>query len=208
MSATAGAWRLIRLALRRDRVQLPIWIVGSAALLAAGAAAVRDEFPTDAERAAALRGAGGIPAVLLMRGVPVGSDLGALVNFRNFAFMLVLAALMSTFAVVRHTRQNEETGRAEMVQATSVGRQAMLTAALAVTFGANLVLGVALAGTLVAADLPVGGAVAFGAACAATGMAFAGVAAVSAQLFQSARAANAFAAASIAVAFFIRGVGD
>ncbi|HEX2773863.1 MAG TPA: anibiotic ABC transporter, partial [Micromonosporaceae bacterium] len=57
-------------------------------------------------------------------------------------------------------------------------------------------------------DLPVGGAVAFGAACAVTGMAFAGVAAVSAQLFQSARAANAFAAASVAVAFFIRGVGD
>lgn len=208
MNANKGAWRLIRLALRRDRVQLPIWIVGSALLLAAGAAAVRDEFPTEAERVTALRGAGGSPAVLLMRGVPVGSDLGALVNFRNFAFMLVLAALMSTFAVVRHTRQNEETGRAEMIRATRVGRQAMLTAALAVVLGANLVLGLALTGTLVAADLPTSGAVAFGAACAATGMAFGGIAAIAAQLFQSARAANAFAAATVAVAFFIRGAGD
>ncbi|HEU4426709.1 MAG TPA: anibiotic ABC transporter [Pilimelia sp.] len=208
MSAYAGTGRLIRLAARRDRVQLPIWIVGSAVLLAAGAAAVVDEFPTAVERSTALQGAGGSPAVLLMRGIPVGTETGAFVNFRNFAFMLVLAALMSTFAVVRHTRQNEETGRAEMIGAGSVGRHAGLTAALAVVLGANLVLGAVLTATLLAADLPADGAVAFGAACAATGMAFAGIAAVGAQLFQSARTANAFAATAVGVAFLIRGVGD
>jgi ABC-2 type transport system permease protein len=208
MSSVAGTGQLIRLAVRRDRVPLPIWIVGSAVVLAAGAAAVAKEFPTEAGRAEALRGAGDSAAVLLMRGVPVGTGLGALVNFRNFAFMMVLAALMSTFAVVRHTRQNEESGRTELIGAGGVGRHAGLTAALAVTIGADVVLGAVLTGTLLAAGLPAGGALAFGAACAATGMAFAGLTAVAAQLFQSSRATNATTAAAVGVAFLIRGVGD
>ncbi|MGW0809051.1 ABC transporter permease [Nonomuraea sp. NPDC002799] len=208
MSAFAGTGRLIRLAVRRDRVQLPIWIVGSVVLLAAGAAAVADEFPDEAGRIAALKGAGTSPAVLLMRGTPVGFDLGALVNFRNFAFMLVLAGLMSTFAMVRHTRQNEENGRGELLGAGSVGRYAGLTAALVVVAGANLLLGATLTGTLLGAGLAADGALAFGAATAACGLAFAGLAAVAAQLFQSGRAANAFAATAVGVSYLIRGVGD
>ncbi|WP_327581313.1 ABC transporter permease [Nonomuraea sp. NBC_00507] len=208
MSAYAGTGRLIRLVLRRDRVQVPIWIAGSVLLLAAGAAAVADEFPDEAGRVTALKGAGTSPAVLLMRGTPVGTDLGALVNFRNFAFMLVLAGLMSTFAMVRHTRQNEENGRGEMLGSGSVGRYAGLTAALVVVGGADLLLGAALTGTLLGAGLPADGAVAFGAATAATGLAFAGLAAVAAQLFQSARGANAFAATAVGGAYLVRGVGD
>ena len=52
-----GFLRLTRLALRRDRVQLPIWIAGAMMLLYAGAAAVKDEFPTEADAATALKGA-------------------------------------------------------------------------------------------------------------------------------------------------------
>ncbi|GIH95684.1 ABC transporter permease [Planobispora siamensis] len=207
-SAYAGTGRLIRLALRRDRVQLPVWIVAAVVLAAAGAAAVADEFPDEAGRVTALRGAGSSPAVLLMRGTPVGTDLGALVNFRNLISLLVLAALMSTFAMVRHTRQNEETGRAEMVGAGSVGRHAGLTSALVVVAGADVLLGAALAGTLLGAGMPLDGSLAFGAACAATGLAFAGAAALTAQLFQSSRAANAAAATAVGVDFLVRGVGD
>lgn len=208
MSAYTGTGVLVRLAVRRDRVALPIWIGGSALLMAAGVAAVVDEFPTEAQRVSALTVAGDIPAVVLMRGAPVGTSIGALVSFRNFASMLVVAALMSTFAVVRHTRQNEETGRADLIGAGSVGRHAGLAAALVLTVGADLLLGAVLAGTLMAAALPAAGSVAFGAACAATGIAFAGLAAVAAQLFQSARAANGFAAAAVGVAYLLRGIGD
>ena len=208
MSALKGTLRLTRLAARRDRVQLPIWIAGMAMLMYAAAAAVADEFPTEAERATALHAAGASPAVLVMRGIPVGASEGGLVNFRNFASTLLLAGLMSTFMVVRHTRQNEETGRAELIGAGSVGRHASLAAALALTAIANLVLGAALTVTLLGAGLPAAGSVAFGAACAVTGVAFGGIAAVAAQLFTSARAANAFAASSVGVAFALRGIGD
>lgn len=61
MSNLTGTGRLLRLAARRDRIQVPIWIVGSAVLMSAGAAAVADEFPTEAVAATALRGAGATP---------------------------------------------------------------------------------------------------------------------------------------------------
>jgi ABC-2 type transport system permease protein len=204
----SGTLRLLRLALRRDRVQLPVWILASAAVLAAGVAAVVDEFPDARGRADALRVAAGSPAVLLMRGTPVGTDPGALVSFRNLAFTLVLVALMSTFAVVRHTRQDEETGRAELVRAGAVGRQAPLAAALLLAGAAGLLFGLATTGTLLATGLPAAGSVAFGAACAVTGWVFAGLAAVAAQVFRSSRAANACAASAVGVAFLVRGVGD
>jgi ABC-2 type transport system permease protein len=208
VSTYTGTGRLVRLAARRDRIQLPIWIVGSALVLYAGVAAVKDEFPSQAEAATALRGAGGNATVELLRGVPVGTTTGAMTNFRNLAFMLVLAALMSTFAMVRHTRQNEEAGRSELIGAAAVGRHALLTAALLLTLGANVVLGAVEAVALLGAGLPVAGSVAFGAACAAVGMAFGGIAALAAQAFQSSRAANAFAATSVGVAFLLRGAGD
>jgi ABC-2 type transport system permease protein len=200
--------RLVRLAARRDRIQLPVWIVASALLVIAGAAAVADEFPDREGRVTALTGAGGSPAVLLMRGVPVGDSLGALVNFRNFAFMLVLVALMSTFAIIRHTRQNEETGRAELIGAGAVDRHAPLTAALVLVGVADVAYGAAMTLMLLAAGLPAAGSVAFGAACAVTGWVFAGIAAIAAQLFRSARTANATAATAVGVAYVIRGIGD
>ena len=208
MSGATGAGRLIRLALRRDRIQLPVWIAGSAALIASGAAAVQDEFPTEAERLVALRAAGANAAVALLRGTPTGVDLGAMITFRNFVFAMVLAALMSTFAVVRHTRQNEETGRAELIGAGAVGRQALLAAALAVAAGANVLLGLVLTGVLVGFGLPATGSLAFGAAGAVAGIGFAGVAAVTAQLFTGARAANGLAATLVGVDFLLRGLGD
>jgi ABC-2 type transport system permease protein len=203
-----GTARLVRLALRRDRIQLPVWIFGAVLLSYAGAAAVKDEFPTEAVAATALKGAVTSPAVLLMRGIPVGVSHGALVNFRNFASLLVLVALMSTFLVVRHTRQNEETGRAELIGSAAVGRHATLVAALIHAAIANVLMGLFLTLSLLGSSLPAAGSFAWGAACVVTGMAFGGVAAVSSQIFSTARAANAFAATAVGVAYFVRGVGD
>jgi ABC-2 type transport system permease protein len=208
MNTLAGTRRLARLALRRDRIQIPVWILAVAVGTSAATAAVADEFASEAEIADSLRQAGDSPAVLMLRGIPVGSSEGAMVNFRNFAFTLLLAGLMSTFMVVRHTRQNEETGRSELIGAASVGRHAGLAAALTVTLAADLLFGIAVSAMLLAAGLPAGGSVAFGAACAATGMAFAGIAAMAAQIFTTSRAANSAAATAVGVAFAVRGMGD
>ncbi len=75
---------------------------------------------------------------------------------------------MSTLAVVRHTRQNEETGRAELIGSAVVGHLAPLTAALLVVAGADLRPRALSMGVLVAIGLPASGSLLFGAAIAGT----------------------------------------
>ncbi|RKR86355.1 ABC-2 type transport system permease protein [Micromonospora pisi] len=208
MSAFTATGRLTRLALRRDRLQLPVWILSTTLLAAFSISATNEQYPTDADRIAILRTAVDTPALLMFRAAPTGASSGAMAMFQILAFLAVLAAFMSTLAVVRHTRQNEETGRTEMIGATVVGRLAGLTAALLVTVIANAVLAVLLALTLVGYGEPAPGAVAAGLAVGAAGLVFAAVAAVAAQITQTARGANGIAAAAIGAAYLLRGLGD
>ena len=55
---------------------------------------------------------------------------GAMMGNEYLGFMLIFVALMSVLIVVRHTRTEEETGRAELIRSGPVGRYAQLTAAL------------------------------------------------------------------------------
>lgn len=95
-----------------------------------------------------------------------------------------------------------------MIGAAVVGRRALLTSALVVTIGANIVLALASAVGLVAIGFPAGGSLALGASIGGTGIAFAGVAAVAAQITDGARTANGIAGAAIGIAFMLRAVGD
>ena len=208
MSAFTGTLRLVRLALRRDRIQLPIWLVGMAAGLTASATAILDTYPTQADRVAAATLLANNPATLVLRGPAANASTGALIMNDALWILGVLAALMSIFAVVRHTRQNEETGRAELIGAAPVGRHAGLAAALIVTVGANVALAVLLALVLILKGLPVEGSFAAGSAIGAIGIAFAGIAAIAVQFSESARGARGLAGAVLAVTYLLRGAGD
>src|SRR5215469_6627970 len=141
MNALAGTAALTRLALRRDRVSLPAWVLGLAGLTAAITAMSATGFPTTADLIQATRLMATSPGMRLL-GLASGASVGGYAMIRGFLLLAVLAALMSMFAVVRHTRQSEETGRAELVGAAVVGRYAGLTAALIVTVAADAVLAV------------------------------------------------------------------
>ena len=127
----AGTAALTRLALRRDRVTLPGWLLGLAALTASFTAMTVTGFgdPEALAEETALMAA--TPA-LRMTGLVSGASEGNYALARGYLTLAVLAALMSVFAVVRHTRQNEETGRAELVGAAVVGRYAQLAAGVLV----------------------------------------------------------------------------
>src|SRR4030095_8328190 len=83
-----------------------------------------------------------------------------------------------------------------------------LAAALAVTFGANLVLGALLTLGMPTQDLPVAGSWALGLEFAAAGWVFAAVAAVAAQLTSSASSARGIATSVLGVAWLLRAAGD
>ncbi|HKN53214.1 MAG TPA: ABC transporter permease, partial [Amycolatopsis sp.] len=52
MSTLTGTWALIRLALRRDRIRLPVWIVLFAGMAAVAVAATAELYPTAADQRA------------------------------------------------------------------------------------------------------------------------------------------------------------
>ncbi|MGC5161854.1 ABC transporter permease [Rhodococcus sp. DT1] len=204
----AGTGRLVRLALRRDRIRLPVWLLALTAILAFSAASVAGLYPTVAELRGFAAASAASPVALATNGLVSGYSTGAVVASQTVMPLALAAALMTTLLVVRHTRQNEETGAAELIGAAVVGRRALLAAALLVAVGANLTLGVLSAAVLTLQGLPAGGSAALGASVAAAGIAFAAVAAVTAQVTDSARTANGLAGAALGVAFLLRAVGD
>jgi hypothetical protein len=115
---------------------------------------------------------------------------------------------MSIQAVVRHTRTEEETGRAELVGSAVVGRHAPLAAALITAVLANLAVGALVAVVLLANGLAVAGSLLSGLSLAGVGLVFAGVAAVASQVLSTSRGANGAGAAVVGLAFVLRAVGD
>ncbi|HEY5854088.1 MAG TPA: anibiotic ABC transporter [Aldersonia sp.] len=204
----AGTARLVRFALRRDRIQLPVWLLALTALQAFSAASVFGLYPTEADLRSFAVATAASPVALATNGIVSGYSAGAVLASQIVMPLSLAAGLMSTLLVVRHTRQNEETGRAELVEAAVVGRKALLTAALVVAVGGNVVLGLLNVVVLIALGLPLDGSVALGAAVAGAGIAFAAIAALTAQVTDSARTANGLAGAALGVAFGLRAVGD
>ena len=203
-----NALRLVAFRLRRERVILPVWFAGIAVLVLASGVAIDREFGGPEERTALAALAAGNPAFLFLRGAPDGADVGALLFFQTSSFLAVLVGLMTTFLVVRHTRADEERGRSELLQATPIGRMGPLASALVVAASADLAVGVIAASACLALGLAVWSSILTGLALAAVGLAFAGCAALAAQVMPSPRGANGLAAAAVGIAYLVRGAGD
>jgi ABC-2 type transport system permease protein len=209
MSSHVGTGALVRLALRRDRVRLPIWIGTLTLFVIVFAFAIGDLYPTVGSREQLGMAVGANPALVAVLG-PLFEprSIGGLVAWRMSFLALVLVPLMALLAVVRHTRAEEEEGRLELLGSTVMGRRAPLTAALLVACGASLVLGALVALALVAIGEDAVGSIALGVSYTLAGWVFAGVAAITAQVAESSRAASGLAVAVLGAAYLVRGVGD
>lgn len=206
----AGTGGLLRLLLRRDRLRFPGWIAGLGLIALYFGTALEAVFQTEEDLQGIAAFSEG-PVGKLLGGPGFGFDDLTIERFfagQYLLYLLVASALMSLLTVTRHTRLEERAGRAELVRANVIGRHAPLTAALALTIGMNLVVAVVVAAVLTLAGFPAAGSVVSGAAIGAVGIAFAGVAAVTAQISQYPRAAAGMAGAVLGAAFVIRGVGD
>ncbi|MEV0064599.1 ABC transporter permease [Nocardia sp. NPDC050718] len=203
----AGTAQMLRLYLRRDRIIAPLWSLLIGLMPALQIVSIKDLYTTQQQLDSFAATTAASPALLAMYGPVFNSSLGSIGTWKAGA-MYSMIAIAAVLTVIRHTRVEEETGRAELVGATSIGRFAGLTGALLLTFGASAVAGIACTASLLAADLPVAGSVAWGAALAASGVVWAAVAAVAAQLSNGARIARGVALGTLGAAFAIRAVGD
>lgn len=205
----AGTAALTRLALRRDRILLPAWIIGFAAMLGISAGATVGLYPDEAQRVAAAESVNATTALVALYG-PIydPTSIGALSLFKLTAFGAAITSVLMVFIVVRHTRAEEEADRLELIGSSPVSRLAPLTAALIVGVGASMVLGLVSAAALVGSGLPAVGSLAFGMGWAFTGIAFSALAGVLAQVTTNARAARGLGLIGIALAYALRAVAD
>lgn len=206
----AGTGVLLRFMLRQDRVRLSLWVLGIGLMSFYVANAVQ-ALVTDEAELAQMAGLFADPVGRLMTGPAYGMESPTFERFYAAGYVLfiyILTALMSIFTVVRHTRAEEASGRAELLRADVLGRHATLTAALLLVLLANaaaamlVLLGALSGGFAQEGSLLVAGS------GASVGLLFAAVAALAAQLTETSRAASGLTGALLGLAYLIRMVGD
>lgn len=208
LKSLAGTGALIRLILRRDRIGLLIWVLGFALLVIGVASSVPTTYPTTQARQVLASETASNPTELVLIGPVSDPSVGGITAWRVRGWGIIGIGLAGLLTLIRHTRAEEESGRRELLGSTVVARAAPLTAALLVTLGACLVLAFLIAGGLIALKLPVAGSIALGLSIAADGWIFAAIAAVFAQVTQSAGAARGWVGGILALLYLLRAVGD
>lgn len=204
-----GAPRLLRLALRRDRVLLPVWVAALVLGSVSSVQATVDLYPDAASRAEAAAGINDNPAVVAIYG-PLAdvNSLGSLATFKLLLLGGVFVAMLCSVLVRRHTRLEEESGRAELIASTVVGRHALLAAAVTEAVLAAVLTGLLTALGNTAAGLDAPGSLAFGLAWTGLGLVGAGVTALCCQLTASTRTAGGLVALVLGAGYVLRAVGD
>lgn len=164
-------------------------------------------FPTVADRAEFATAIGSNPAMGLIFGPAYDvSTVDGFNAWRSLALGGFFTALGAIFAVTRAVREQEDSGQAELLASSVVGRDARLLAGVGLaTIGSVLVGVVSFALTIVCGGGLVASAV-LGATFTATGVLFAGVSALCSQLASDARTANSLAMSVLGVMFVARGV--
>jgi ABC-2 type transport system permease protein len=208
VSGYAGTGALLRLALRRDRMVVPLSVLGLVALAGGSAKSTVDLYQgQDAIEAA--RALLTSPALVGMYGPIANPDNpDSFAIFKTLLLGAVAVALLAIVLVRRHTRTEEEAGRTELVGAGVVGRRAPLTAAVLLSVGTVVVASALSSLSLIGSGLGARGSWAFGIAWATVGLTFTGVAAVAAQLTTTTRGAGAWAFGTLGVSYLLRAVGD
>lgn len=213
MSATAQAGTLVQLALRRDRLQLGLWLGGIVLLTLVVAQAYTALVPTAEERQAmALTMAN--PAVTAMFGPGYSLDnyhFGAIMGHQMLLFSALLVAIMNILLAARHSRTQEEAGGSELLRAQPVGRLAELAAAGALVAAANVALALLVAIGLYSLQIEpidLAGSLLYGAVLGACGLWFAAATLAVAQLVPNGRATVGMAVALLVISYLVRAIGD
>jgi ABC-2 type transport system permease protein len=208
MSTLTGTGSLLRFALRRDRVVIPAWALGATLFVVSTAASFKQLYTTTAQVADFANSVADNPVFKALYGTVHSLTIGGITAWRTAGSAALLAGLMSLLLMTRHTRAEEEAGRAELRGATVVGRHAPIAAGLLTVGVANLVIAVLITLGLIAVGLPAGGSAALGFGIGSAGCFFGAVAAVSGQIASTGRAASGIAGALLGIAFVLRGAGD
>ena len=205
-----GVGSLVRLALRRDRIRLSVWIAALTLMMVYAPNAVKLAYPDEAARQARVNLLK-TPAGMILGGPMFGvneTDLGVMMANELMLTLIIATSILSILTVIRHTRAEEESGAAELVLSSVVGRYARTYAALIVVGGVNAVLAVTMTLAMSASGFDFVNTAAMCLGITGVAMVFGALAAFTAQLWRQSRAASGAAMGVLALAVFVRGIGD
>lgn len=198
---------------RRDRIQIPIWVLSLVLFTVTIAAAFPALYPPGPERQIIAQTFTN-PALISMLGPAYGIDnyhLGAIMAHQMLLFTMVAVAIMNILLTIRHTRRDEELGRIEVVQSLPVGRLSNAASAMLVLSVTNVAIGLACSiglGFLGLEGMNWVGSVFYGAALTVTGLFFAASTLLFAQLTETSRGAMAYSFGFLGLSYLLRAVGD
>ncbi|MBB3753135.1 ABC-2 type transport system permease protein [Mycolicibacterium sp. BK634] len=209
-SPLTGTVALVRFALRRDRIRLAVWMSSLTLMMVYAPNAIKLAYPDEAQRQARVNLLK-TPAGIMLGGPMFGgneTDLGVMMANELTLTLIVATSILAVQTIVRHTRAEEESGAAELVLSSIVGRHARTGAALTVMALVNAVLTVTMTIAMAASGFGVIDTAAMCVGITAVATVFGSLAALFAQLWRQARTVTGATLAALAAAVLVRGAGD
>ncbi|MDV2581961.1 ABC transporter permease [Alkalibacillus haloalkaliphilus] len=206
-------WPIALWQLKQDRVRIPVWIISFLAVTVTTVTLFESLYPSAEDRMQLAHSVVN-PAITALLGPAYGVDnydVGAILAHQMLLLTAVVVAVMSILIVTRHTREDEEEGRAELISSLPVGRLSNLVSTLLVQLIVYITLSLLVGIALVSINIPtvtVEGSFLYGAALGVTGFFFAAVTAVMAQLSETARGTVGLSFAVLLTFYLIRAIGD
>ncbi|WFA06150.1 MULTISPECIES: ABC transporter permease [Bacillus] len=203
---------LSRFIFRLDRIRIPIWIISLTFFTLIVPTAFKDLYGSEQERDGMAQTMAN-PAMTAMTGPADLNNytLGVMTAHQMLLMTAAVVGLMSILLVTRHTRADEEDGRLEIMRSLPIGRLSYLNASLLVVtvtcIGLALIIGCGLY-ALGIESMDLEGSLLYGTALGATGLFFAGVTAVFAQLSDSSRGTIGYSIAVLLIAYLFRAITD
>ena len=204
-----GTRPLLKVALRQDIRNIAPWVILIAALSASSILAYTVIFPDAADRTQLAATLAGNPALSLIFGP--ARDLMTADGFnawRAGQLGAFFAGLMTILLVVRNTRADEDSGQAELIASGVLARQSRLAVAVLIAVTASFAVGTVCFLLTIACGGAITPTLILCATFTASGLMFAGVAAIAAQLGSDARTASSVAVATLGLCYVLRGYID
>lgn len=204
-----GIRPLLKVALHQDLRNIAPWVVLISALSASSILAYRWIFPDPQDRAELAATLAGNPALSVVFGA--ARDLSTPDQFnawRAGQLGALFAGLMAIVTVVRNSRADEDSGQAELIASGVIARTSRLAVAVLIATVASLALGVICFLLTIACGGDPASTLILASTFTGSGLMFAGVAAIAAQLGSEARTANTIAIATLGTCYVLRGYLD
>lgn len=208
-----GTTRIIRLLFQRNRLKISLWVIGLVSISMVSLTAYTTIY-TGQKEIVEFGLTMQNPAMVAMLGKAYeieSFNLGTIFASELLLFSAIAVSIMNILLVTSSTRMDEEEGRLELIRALPVGRLSYLSAAAILMAIVNILVFILLSTGLELVDQEVfylESSLLYSAALASTGLFFAGVATVAAQVAQTTRGAIAISFGALITAYIVRAIGD